>query len=141
MSSSLRAADSYRRQKRTRAGAVALGFVALLVLQMYFFSASSNALPIRQDQKQQEEKKQPLGSLTATGEVYVNDKLAPAETTIFAGDTLRTGEMGTAVFASNCMGSRGIHAVPMISHTTVSKSLAATAHLDNRSGVTLFGAH
>lgn len=105
MSSSQREADSHQRQKRTRAGAVALGFVALLVLQMFCFSSSSNALPIRQDQKQQEEKKQPLGSLTATGEVYLNDRPTPAETTIFAGDTLRTGETGTAVFTMSGNGA------------------------------------
>lgn len=110
MSRSLRGADSYQRQERKKAGAVALGFVALLVPQMFFFSTNSNALPRRQVQKQQEEKKQPLGSLTATGEVYVNDKLTPTETTIFAGDTLRTGETGTAVFTMSGNGALKIGA-------------------------------
>jgi ferric-dicitrate binding protein FerR (iron transport regulator) len=81
---------------------MALGFVALLVLQVFFFSAGSKALPRRQGQKQQE---QPLGSLSATGEVFVNEKPAPAETTIFAGDTLRTGETATAVFTMSGSGA------------------------------------
>lgn len=103
MSSSLREVDSYQRQKRTRAGAVAHGFVAPLVLQMFFFS--SNALPGRQGQQQQEEKKPPLGSLTATGDVYVNERPTSAETTIFGGDALRTGETGTAIFTMSGNGA------------------------------------
>lgn len=110
LSGSLREADSLQRQRRRRAGTFAPGLAALLMLQLSFLSASSQALPGPLDQKQQEREKQPLGSLTATGEVYVNDKPAPTETTIFAGDTLRTGETGTAVFAISGSGTLKIGA-------------------------------
>jgi len=48
---------------------------------------------------------QPLGSLTSVGEVYVNNSAAPADATIFSGDTIRTGANGTATFMSSVEGS------------------------------------
>src|SRR5579859_1672232 len=40
--------------------------------------------------------RQPLGSLDSTGEVFVNEQRAPSELTVFPGDTLRTGDTGSA---------------------------------------------
>lgn len=48
---------------------------------------------------------QSLGSLSTVGEVYVNDMLAPAESTIFVGDKLRTGENGVASFTASGKGT------------------------------------
>lgn len=53
----------------------------------------------------QEQQGQALGSLTTVGEVYVNDATAPADSTIFAGDTLRTSGTGTATFTLSGKGS------------------------------------
>jgi hypothetical protein len=52
----------------------------------------------------QEKQNEPLGSLSSTGEVYVNGSPAPAESTIFAGDALRTGETGAATFTMSGKG-------------------------------------
>ena len=46
-----------------------------------------------------------LGSLTAVGEVYVDDSPAPAEITIFSGDRVRVGENGAATFNMSGKGS------------------------------------
>ena len=51
------------------------------------------------------QEKQPLGSLTSVGEVYVNNSPAPADGTIFSGDTIRTGATGTATFTSSVEGT------------------------------------
>jgi hypothetical protein len=42
---------------------------------------------------------QALGSLSSVGTVYVNGAPAPADATIFAGDTVKTGEMSSAAFS------------------------------------------
>jgi hypothetical protein len=47
----------------------------------------------------QDQTKEPLGSITSVGEVYLNDSPASAEATIFPGDRIRTGETGAATFA------------------------------------------
>lgn len=49
--------------------------------------------------------KQPLGSLSTVGNVYVNGSPAPAESTVFTGDTLLTGDNGTATFTLSGKGS------------------------------------
>jgi|SRR6202034_545139 len=48
---------------------------------------------------------EPLGSLSSAGEVYVNNSPAPADATIFTGDTVRTGATGTATFTSSVEGT------------------------------------
>ena len=48
---------------------------------------------------------QPLGSLSTIGDVSVNGTPAPAEVTIFAGDTVLTGASGTATFTMSGKGS------------------------------------
>src|SRR6202140_5836989 len=42
---------------------------------------------------------QALGSMTTVGPVYINGVPAPADLTIFPGDTLKTGELGSAAFS------------------------------------------
>jgi hypothetical protein len=53
----------------------------------------------------QEQQKETLGSLSGIGEVYVNSSAAPVESTIFAGDRVRTGDSGTATFTVSGKGT------------------------------------
>ena len=48
---------------------------------------------------------QSLGSLSIVGEVFVNDARAPAESTVFVGDVLITGENGVASFTASGKGT------------------------------------
>jgi hypothetical protein len=48
---------------------------------------------------------QALGSMTTVGPVYINGVPAPADLTIFPGDTLKTGDMGSAAFSVSGKGS------------------------------------
>jgi hypothetical protein len=45
--------------------------------------------------------RQSLGSLNTTGDVFVNESKVPSETTLFAGDVVRTGETGTAILTTS----------------------------------------
>ena len=56
----------------------------------------------------QQQTRRPLGALNTNGEVYLNNSPAPAQSTIFAGDTLRTGGSGKAMFTLSGQGSLGI---------------------------------
>jgi hypothetical protein len=53
----------------------------------------------------QAQEHRPLGALTSAGDVTLNDARAVDGTTIFAGDTLRTGSGGTATVALSGQGS------------------------------------
>jgi hypothetical protein len=68
-------------------------FLQLLVLHVWLGLVYGAAYP-RQDQQQREA----LGSLTTAGEVFLNSAVTPAESTVFAGDVLRTSPSGTAMF-------------------------------------------
>lgn len=83
--------------KRKRVVGTAFVFLMTIGLQGFLLSASANAAGATQDQTQNS-KKLPLGSLSATGEVYVNEKPVPVESTAFVGDTIRTGINSTAIF-------------------------------------------
>jgi hypothetical protein len=48
---------------------------------------------------------QALGSMTTVGPVFVNGVPAPADLTIFPGDTLKTGDMGSAAFSLSGKGA------------------------------------
>src|SRR6202795_1820826 len=48
---------------------------------------------------------QALGSVTTVGPVYINGVPAPADLTIFPGDTLKTADMGSAAFSISGKGS------------------------------------
>jgi hypothetical protein len=79
--------------KQTQSRAYSLGLIHLLAALLFLFPTSSRARLTPQ-----EKDREPLGSLTSIGEVYVNDSPAPAEVTIFSGDRVRTGESGSATF-------------------------------------------
>jgi hypothetical protein len=89
-----------RNKKRIRTSNLGFGFVLVLALQLLLFSA-----PVDGRAASQEQQKQPIGSLSSVGEVYVNESLAPAELTVFSGDTLRTGQTGMATFETSGKGS------------------------------------
>jgi len=48
---------------------------------------------------------QALGSMTTVGPVYINGVPAPTDLTIFPGDTLKTGDLGSAAFSISGKGS------------------------------------
>jgi len=70
----------------------------LAMLLLLLFPGMSRARAIPQE-------KEPLGSLTSVGEVYVNDSVAPAEITVFSGDRVRAGATGSATFDMSGKGS------------------------------------
>ena len=89
-----------KKRKRNLASILTSWFIHALALQLVLFpmlADARQALPAQQ--------KQPLGSLSRVGQVYVNNSVAPAESTLFTGDTLRTDDTSTATFASSGRGS------------------------------------
>jgi hypothetical protein len=76
---------------------------------------------------QQEQTKQALGSLTAVGEVYLNDDTAPRQSTIFTGDRVRTAEAGAAAFT---MSGKGTMKISPQSEVLFSGSYQYTAELE-----------
>jgi hypothetical protein len=91
------------KSKRNPSSHVSSWLILLVVLQLASFPAVAHAYPASQ-----EPTRQPLGSLSAVGQVYVGNSLAPAESTIFTGDTLRTDPMATATFTISGKGSFAI---------------------------------
>lgn len=85
--------------KRTKAWGASLVFIHVLALQFLIPIWVHGAAP------PQEQQKTALGSLSTFGEVYVNDTMAPLESTIFSGDVLRTAGAGTAIFTLSGKGS------------------------------------
>jgi hypothetical protein len=92
-----------RKTKRTVAPGLTLCFIHVLALQLLLFPALADARAASQEQQ-----KQPLGSLSSVGQVYVSNSVAPAQSTIFTGDALRTDDMGTATFTISGKGSFAI---------------------------------
>lgn len=88
-------------EKRVKALANACTFVFLHLFALYGLSATL----ARGAARPQSELRPPLGSLSAIGEVYVNNAAAPAESFIFAGDLLRSGATGSATFVPIGKGS------------------------------------
>jgi hypothetical protein len=74
---------------------IAFSFGLLLVSPP---SAATGARASRNAQRQ------PLGSLSAIGQVYVNDAPAPSESTVFPGDVVRTTESSAATFSMSGKG-------------------------------------
>ena len=93
-----RASVLLTKTKRHRALWFSLAFIQLALL----------AVPARARAASQEQAKQPLGSLSAVGQVYVGNSVVPAESTIFTGDTLRTDPTATATFTISGKGSFAI---------------------------------
>jgi hypothetical protein len=117
--------------ERGMALAISSGLILMLILQVSLLTTSAVAASVSQEQTQST-KRQPLGSLTATGEVYVNDKVAPAESTVFVGDTIRTGEASTAIFTMTGNGTLKIGAQ---SQVVVSGDLEFAAELQSGTAV------
>lgn len=118
---------SYQRLECATGAAIAFGLILMLTFQVSLLTIIADAASASQEQTQSA-KRQPLGSLTATGEVYVNDKLAPAESTVFVGDTIRTGEASTAIFTMTGNGALKIGAQSQI---VISGELEFTAELQS----------
>ena len=123
-------------RRRTKVSAVLFGLVALAAL-LVALSLTASYTRVSAQERQKEE---PLGSLSSTGEVYVNDSPAPAESTIFAGDTLRTRETGTATFTMSGKGdlkvSRQSQLVFSDGSQYAAELKAGTIVLDSSSGPT-----
>src|SRR5438477_7663458 len=83
-----------------RGPAIYTGLLRLLVALLLLFPALTRARALPQEQE-----REPLGSLTNIGEVYVNDSPAPVEITIFSGDRVRVGVNGSATFNMSGKGS------------------------------------
>ena len=92
-----------RKTKRAVVPRLAECFIHLLALELVLFTALAGARPASGAQE-----KQPLGSLSTVGQVYVSNVVVPAESTIFTGDTLRTDDMATATFTVSGKGSYAI---------------------------------
>lgn len=76
---------------------------AFIVLILQFLWLPSLAWP---HSPKQDQPPQALGSLSKIGEVYINDlPVTAAESTIFTGDKLRTGENGVGSFAASGRGT------------------------------------
>ncbi|MCU1315568.1 MAG: hypothetical protein JWN63_890 [Candidatus Acidoferrum typicum] len=83
-----------------RSPAIYRGLLRPLVALFLLLTALTRAQAVPQEQD-----REPLGSLTSIGEVYVNESPATVEITIFSGDRVRTGESGSATFNMSGKGS------------------------------------
>jgi hypothetical protein len=79
-------------QNRTGSRVTPISFLLVFAMQFLLLATSAFAQGASPDPQ-----RQILGSLISTSEVFVNDSPAPSEVTIFSGDTIRTGETGTAM--------------------------------------------
>lgn len=93
--------------------AISFGLILLLTFEVLGLTVPAKAASLSQEQTPST-RRQPVGSLTAAGEVYVNDKLAPTESTVFVGDTIRTSDASTAIFTMTGSGTLKIGAQSQI---------------------------
>jgi ferric-dicitrate binding protein FerR (iron transport regulator) len=82
----------------SRALRPSMAIVMAVAMMLYPVAASASGAPSRQA-------REPLGALATVGTVYVNGAPAPSELTIFAGDTVLTGDNGSATFTMTGKGS------------------------------------
>jgi hypothetical protein len=78
---------------------------AIFDLSVFLFLVCALSIPSYGRGPQQAQPREPLGSLTAVGEVYLNNDTALRESTIFSGDRVRTAEAGAASFAMSGKGT------------------------------------
>lgn len=115
-------------------------FVFFLAAGFWGFSlpALASTASTSRQQAPQSPKRQPLGSLSSSGEVYVNDKPVPVESTVFVGDIIRTGDNSTAVFTMTGNGTLKIGARTQVAlpgePQFVAELETGTAVLDSLSG-------
>src|SRR5215467_7154487 len=84
-----------QRENRKRSIFAAAGLNVSLMLAL----VCGLSIPAWSRTSQQEQSREKLGSLTSLGEVYVNDSLISAMTTVSPGDKIRTGQSGEATLA------------------------------------------
>jgi hypothetical protein len=124
----MKSMDPLMIERRERRGAkFSAAAVALTKLNLLLLLLSALPIPSYGRGSQQEQSREPLGSLTSVGEVYLNDSPAPGESTIFPGDKVRTGETGTAAFA---MSGKGTVKISPLSRVVFSGSYEFTAALE-----------
>lgn len=104
-----RALENLSRRSLTIAVAALLVFLPVL--------PSANAGTRHQD-------REPLGSLATVGTVYVNGAPAPAEVTIFPGDTVLTSDTATATFTMSGKGSFKLMSQTHLAFTADARYLA-----------------
>lgn len=92
-----------RKTKRVVGPRLAVCFIHLLALELVLFTALAGAGTASGAQD-----RQPLGSLNSVGQVYVSNAVAPTQSTVFTGDTVRTDDMATATFTISGKGSYAI---------------------------------
>jgi hypothetical protein len=118
-------------QRRNTAPAVARPSVSLitpaLALLVLWWSLLGCSQVSSQQPETGKEQNQVLGSLSSAGEVFVNDAPAVPESTIFAGDRVRTGPTGAATFAIG--GSAALKVLPQ-SQVVFSGNNQFTAELE-----------
>ena len=113
------AAVRVRKAQRTIASHLTFCFIHTLALQLVLCPILADARPASRAQE-----KQPLGSLSSIGPVYVGDSEAPASSTIFTGDTLRLGDAATATFTMSGRGSFEIASHSQLVFTGSQQSVA-----------------
>jgi hypothetical protein len=113
-----------REERRSKSSAATAALINTCLLFVLFC-----ALPVATYCRgsRQEQPRDPLGSLTGVGEVYLNDNLAPGESTIFSGDRIRTGESGAASFV---MSGKGTLKIAPSSQVLFSGNYQFTAELE-----------
>lgn len=131
-----------KNKTRRRVSTPSVTLSTILALQLLLFPTLVRGGPGSQDQE-----RQPLGSLSVTGVVYVNESRAPGESTIFSNDMLRTSETGTATFTTSGKGSLKIasqsrvafpgnpqYAAELKSGTVVMSSVSGSTGISLRAG-------
>ena len=89
-----RAAILFEVGRRRRGWVTPLRFIFAFSLQLLFVASGHGQAVSPEPQRQS------LASMSTVGEVFVNESRAPSELTIFPGDTLRTGQNGTAILTT-----------------------------------------
>jgi hypothetical protein len=113
-----------RKKRRAKSSAVA---VTLINLNLFLLLLYGLPIPSYGRGAQQQQPREPLGSLTGVGEVYLNGSPARGESTIFSGDRIRTGEAGAASFA---MSGKGTLKISPLSQVVFSGDYQFTAELE-----------
>jgi ferric-dicitrate binding protein FerR (iron transport regulator) len=113
---------SQRENRKTSIFAAAGLNVTLLLALLCVLS-----IPAWARTSQLEQSREKLGSLTSQGEVYVNDSLISAISTVSSGDKIRTGESGEATLA---VAGKGTLKIRPFSQVVLSRNHQYTAELE-----------
>jgi hypothetical protein len=102
--------------------------VVFIYMNLLLLLLSALPIPSYAFGPRQEQQKEPLGSLTGVGEVYLNEAPAMGESTIFSGDRVRTGAAGDATFT---MSGKGTLKISPQSQIVFSGAYQFTADLES----------